>query len=39
MSTSLREEIDVEASGGDDVTLQRARLSDRIVVARTQPAR
>ncbi len=39
MSASVREEIDVEGSGCDDVMLHRARLSDGIRAARTQPAR
>jgi hypothetical protein len=39
MSISLRDVIDVEASGCDDVTLHRARLSDGIAAVRTQPAR
>jgi hypothetical protein len=38
MSTSLRKEIDAEASGCD-LTLRRARLSDGIGAARTKAAR
>ena len=39
MSASVREEIDMEGSGCDDVMLHGARLSDGIGPVRMQPAR